>query len=185
MPLSSQDLERILTTHQHRGDDFSAPLRNQDWNLISRTSLSAAGTTLTLAGIDSKKFLRVYIEHDAKSGNGNSLLRFNNDSGSNYTFIENGNGTARTSQTSIDLIDGANNSLGYLYIIDIVNVQNLVKSVHGEAIARITGAGTAQTRHRVYGSWVNTADRITRIDLLASANNLPANTAIHVYGSSE
>ena len=74
-----------------------------------------------------------------------------------YTFIENGNGTARTSQTSIDLIDGANNSLGYFYIVDIVNVQNLVKSVHGEAIARITGAGTAQTRHRVYGSWVNTA----------------------------
>lgn len=111
------------------------------------------------------------------------MLRFNGDASGNYTFIENGNGTARVSQTSIDLIDAANNSLGYFYVIDIVNVFNLVKAVRADSIARITAAGTSQTRHRVYGTWVNTLAQITRIDLVASANNLPSGTEISVFGS--
>ena len=186
MPEPLQQIRQILAQHQHSGADGSQKLRTQDFNLIARTELSVAGTTLTLDGIPPKKFFRVLIEHDAKSGNGDNYLRFNGDaSGNNYTFIENGNDTARTSQNQIDLIDGNSDSLGYFYIIDICNVFNLVKSVHAQSIARITSAATAQTRHRIYGSWVNTSASISRIDLAASANNLPANTAIHVFGSSE
>lgn len=181
---SLSEIEQILATHQHDGT-FTQKLRNQNFNIIARTSLPAAATSVTLDGVPPRKFLRVLIEHDAKSGNGDNYLRFNNDSGSNYTFIENGNGTARTSQGQIDLIDGANNSLGYFYIIDIVNVYDIEKAIHADSIARITAAGTAQTRHRIYGTWVNTTAQITRIDLIASANNLPANTAIHVFGSAE
>ena len=179
-----RNIEQILRGHQHDGIGTDK-LRNQDFNLIARTSLPATATSIVLDGIPAKKFLRVLIEHSAKSGAGNNFLRFNNDSAGNYTFIENGNNTARASQTEIDLIDGANNSLGYFYIIDIVNVFNLVKSVHAQSVARITGAGTAQTRHRIYGTWVNTTANITRIDLVASANNLPAGTTISVFGSRE
>ncbi len=188
MPPQGNKLEQIdfiLKTHTHSGEDFTTKLRNQDFNLIARTSLSAAATSIILDNIPTKKFLRILIAHDAKSGNGNSLLRFNNDSGNNYTFIEDGNGTARTSQSSIDLIDGVNNSLGYFYIIDVINVFNLVKAVSAHSVARITSAGTAQTRHRIHGTWVNITSQITRIDLVASANNLPANTSIDVFGSSE
>ena len=185
MPESLSQIEFILKNHKHTGEDFTQKLRNQDFNLIARTSLGATATSIILDGIPTKKFLRILIDHDAKSGNGNSLLRFNGDSGNNYTFIENGTGTARTSQSSIDLIDAANNSLGYFYIIDIVNVFNLVKSVHASSVARITSAATNQTRHRITGTWVNTSALITRIDLVASANNLPANTSIFVYGSKD
>src|SRR3990167_3232677 len=159
MPSELQEARETLRSHQHDGVD-SEILRNIDFNLIARTSLGAAATSIILDGIPPRKFLRILIAHGAKSGNGNSLLRFNNDSAGNYTFIENGTGTARVSQTSIDLIDGANNSLGYFYVIDIVNVSNLVKAVHVDSIARITSAGTAQTRHRIYGTWVNTTAQI-------------------------
>lgn len=185
MPLTLEQIAQILKSHQHSGEDFTEKLRTQDFNLIARNSLPAAASSVVLDGIPNRKFLRVLIEHDAKSGNGNNFLRFNGVSSASYTFIEDGNGVARTSQTEIDLIDGANNSLGYFSIIDIVNVLNLVKSVYAVSVARITAAGTAQTRHRVYGNFVNTSAQITRIDLVASANNLPANTSISVYGSKD
>src|SRR3990167_880027 len=98
------ELEFLVKNHQHDGLS-SQKLRNQYFNLIARTSLGVAGTSVTLDGIPAKRFLRVLIEHSAKSGNGNNYLRFNNDSGNNYTFIENGNGTARVSQGQFDLID--------------------------------------------------------------------------------
>mgnify|MGYP007031186021 CR=1 FL=1 len=178
-------LKQIVFSHQHAGFDFTEKLRTQDFNLIAQTSLPAAATSIILDGIPPRIFLRILIEHDAKSGNGNNFLRFNNDSGANYTFIENGNNTARTSRTEIDLIDAANNSLGYLHIIDVVNIYNLVKAVHADSIARITAASTAQTRHRTTGTWVSTTASITRVDLVASASNLPAGTSIRVYGSKD
>ncbi len=186
MPIDISQLEQIVKTHQHTSGDFTQKLRNQDFNLVARNSLSSAASSLTLEGISAKKFLRVLIEHDAKSGNGNNYLRFNNVStGTVYTFIENGNGVARASQNQIDLIDGNNDSLGYFYIIDIVNVHNLVNSIHSEAIARITSASTAQSRLRETGSFVNTSSHITRMDLVASSGNFPAGTSISVFGSSE
>ena len=181
--MTTEELEKVFKFHQHSGSDLSLQLALLDWKLLARTSLAVAAGSIVLDNIPPRRFLRILIEHSAKSGNGNSLLRFNNDSAGNYTFIENGNNTARTSQTEIDLLDGANNSLGYLYVIDIVNVFNLVKAVHADSIARITSAATAQTRHRIYGNWVSTTANITRCDLVASANNLPANTIMSVWGS--
>ena len=176
-------IELLLKTHKHASFDLTTPLTNLDFNLIARTSLGAAASSIVLDGISPRRFLRILIEHDAKSGNGNSLLRFNNDAAGNYTFIENGNNTARTSQTSVDLLDGANNSLGYFYIIDVINIFNLVKAVRADAVARIGAASTAQTRHRITGTWVNTTALITRVDLVASANNLPSGTTLSIYGS--
>jgi len=182
--ISLKQLAFIVKSHQHDGSN-TEKLRNQDFNLIAQSFLPVAATSLILDNIPNRRFLKVLIEHGAKSGNGNNLLRFNNDSGNNYTSVENGNGTDRTSASSIDLIDADNDSLGYFYIIEITNIQNLVKPVHAEVVARITSAATAQTRHRVYGTWVNTTEQISRIDLVASANNLPVNTIMSVFGSKE
>src|SRR3990167_5361993 len=99
--MSHDEIDNIrgtLFNHTHTGADFTQKLRNQDFNLIARNTLSAEGTTLTVTGISPKKFLRVYVEYGARSGNGNVFLRCNNVSSASYTFIENGNNTARTSQ---------------------------------------------------------------------------------------
>ena len=183
MPRDTQELERIFNNHQHRGFDGSQLLALLDWKLIARNTLPVAATSLVMDGIPTRTFIRVFIQHGAKSGVGNNFLRFNNDSGSNYTFIDEG-GTARTSRAEIDLIDAANNSLGYFYTIDVVNIFGSVKVMKCESLARITSAATAQSFQEIRGTWVNTTANITRVDLISSnSQTFPANSSIAIYGS--
>lgn len=177
------DLELRFQSHQHTGYDGSQRLALLDWKLIARNTLAVAATSLVMDLIPSKSFMRVFIQYGAKTGSSNNYIRFNNDSGSNYTFIEETTATARTSRTEIDLIDAASNALGYFHIIDIVNYPSLVKSITAESIARITSAATAQSHLTVEGTWVNTTAAITRIDLISSGvATFPVGTSIAVFG---
>ena len=180
-----EQLRLILTQHQHQGFDFSPSLRGQDWQQIGKTVLAAAATSIRV-DIPQKQFLRILIQWGAKSAGSDDYLRFNNDSAGNYTFINSG-GTARTSQTQIDIRDALNSALGGFAVIDIVNnLSSIVKPVIVHVANRITSAGTAQTFYQIFGTWVNTANFITRIDLVSSgAATFPANSSILVLSSKE
>lgn len=180
-----EDLDKRFRLHNHSTSDTTTTLPAFDWTLLGKFVLPVAATTLTLTNFRPKQFLRIYIQWGAKSGASDDYLRFNNNSGSNYTFIDSG-GTARTSQTRIDLRDGANSALGAFSVIDIVNIANLVKSLSVHTINRITAAGTAQTFYQIFGTFVNTSAQINRLDLVSSnTETYPANSSVTVFGSKE
>lgn len=179
-----RQLELLMSQHQHHGVD-SASLRSQDWQQIGKTVLASAATSIR-ADIPNKQFVRILISWGAKSGASDDYLRFNNDSGSNYTFINSG-GTARTSQAQLDLRDGLNSALGGFAIIDVLNnLSGTVKVVVIHTVNRITSAATAQTFYQIFGSWVNTSAFITRLDLISSGvATYPTNSSILVLSSKE
>ncbi len=183
MPNEIQQIKDTLATHQHSGSDGSSKIALLDWKIIARNTLPVAATSLVMDNIPSRSFLRVLIQYGARSTTGNVLLRMNNDSAGNYTFIEETTASARVSQTEIDIIDAAATSLGYFHTIDIVNIPGLVKSITAESIARITAASTAQTHFTIKGTWVNTTAAITRLDVISSTSaTFPVGTSIVVLG---
>lgn len=170
-------------THQHSGYDGSQRIALLDWKEIGRTELAVAATSLTLLNLSARRFMRALIQFDAKSGASDNYIRFNGDSAANYTFIDDINAIARTSQAQIDISDGANVADGYFVIMDIVNVSGLVKCTDVVSIRRITAASTVQTRSRVAGTWINTSAAINRIDLISSnTQTYPIGTQMVVYG---
>lgn len=176
-------LKKIFRSHQHRGGDGSLQLALLDWKELGRAELVTAGTTLTLLNLPPRRFLRIIVQHGAKASNGNTLLRFNGDSGSNYTSISRENAAARASQSSIDLLDTLNNTTAWMFVINVLNIASTVKGVTSDGVQLMTAASGTQVHRKVYGTWVNTADLITRIDVVSSGGNLPVGSQIIVYGS--
>ena len=176
-------LEQIVKSHQHNGSDFTSPLRKQDFQQLGRVALTAAASSIRI-NIPQKRYIKIVIQWGAKSGASDDYIRFN-DSGANYTFINSG-GTARTSQTQIDIRDGLNSALGGFAIIEIANIANVVASVSVHTINKITSAATAQTFYQIFGTWVNATDYITRVDLISSnAQTYPSGSEIIILGSKE
>jgi len=180
---TKQDFGQIVSNHEHTGSDGSKRLSLLDWKVLGRAELAVANTSLTLTSIPTRRFMKVFLQHGAKASNGNTLLRFNNDSSGNYSSISRENDTARTSATSIDLFDALNNTTAWLFVIDIFNAASSVKGVISEGTQLVTTAGTSQVSRKVYGSWVNTADAINRIDVVSSGGNLPVGSQILVMGN--
>lgn len=172
-------LEYSMAMHQHRGVD-SAFLRHQDWQQIGQLVLPAAATSISVT-IPAKRFLKVILSWGAKSGASNDLLRFNSDSGANYTT------TTGVSQTEIDIKNAANSILGGFSIIEIANnLSSIVKPVFIHTVNRITGAGTAIGSYQLFACWVNTAAFITTIALSSSnTETYPANSILTVLSSKE
>lgn len=188
MPISLEErvnqLELLLKTHQHRGPD-SAVLRFQDFQQLGKIELTAAATSLSIA-VPVKQFLLILIQWGAKSGASDDYLRFNADSGSNYTFIDAGV-AARTSQGQIDLRDALNSALGGFSVIHVTNyLSTAPKPVVAHTVNRIAAASTAQTFAQIFGTWVNTTNQINTISLSSSnAQTYPTGSSILVLGSKE
>ena len=178
-------LEQLFRQHQHNGADFSERLRGQDLQQLGKIVLASAAASISLT-IPVKQFLRILIQFGVKSGASDDYLRFNADSGSNYTFINSG-GTARTSQGQIDIRDGLNSALGGFMVIDVLNnLSSLVKPIVIQTVNRIVAAGTAQTFYQIFGTWVNTTAFITTIGLISSnTQTYPANSSIIVLSTKE
>ena len=172
-------LEQILRSHQHDGLS-SDPLRNQDLQQIGKIVLGVAATSLSIA-IPPRRYLRVLIACGAKSGASDDYLRFNADSGSNYTT------TTGVSQAQIDIRNTANSALGFFSIIEIANkLSTLVKPCFLHTVNRITSAATAISSYALFASWVNTTAFINAVSLTSSgAATYPVGTELLVFGNKQ
>jgi len=172
-------LEQNLRQHQHTGLD-SERLRSLDMQEIGKNILASAQTTFSI-NIPPKRFLRILISCGAKSGSSDDYLRFNADSGNNYTT------TTGVSQGQIDLRNGANSALGFFSIIEIANnLSTLVKPAFIHTVNRITSAGTAISSYELFASWVNSDAFISSVSLTSSgAATYPSGSRIIIIGSRE
>lgn len=140
------------------------------WEELGRTTLGSAGDTISVTPIAVRKYLKVRWYATATGGTiGGGDVRFNNDSGNNYTrrsSLNNGADSVLGSQAQ----SGPGLSPAALPVsgeIDIINVSAQEKMFHG--FAKNTGASGAVTSNNLAvwsGKWANTADAITRVDII-------------------
>jgi hypothetical protein len=155
------------------------------WEEIGRTAIGVAGDTISIPSIPVRKYLQLQI-FVGPSGSYNNLLRFNNDSGSNYAYRESANGGAdvtATSQSSIQLA-GAVTTRNFTYVVDIINVAATEKVGYVQRFDQQTnGAGTAPSKSEIAFKWANTANQITRVDLInSSTGDFAAGSEVVVLG---
>lgn len=137
------------------------------WEELGRTTLGSAGDTITVSSIPARKYLRVkaYI---INSGSVNDLMRFNNDGSNNYSRRTSANGAADATGTSSSATSATTStSTPFILEYDVINVATQEKMIVGHKIdIGLAGAATAPGRVEVAGKWANTADQITRVDLV-------------------
>ena len=145
---------------------------------------AATSDTITVSDLTAKKHLMIQAKLIA-SGSIEAAIRFNNDSGNNYStrYSVNGSESSGTSKNSIDtnLSAGGNEFVTY----DIINEASKEKLVISELNdSNTAGAGTAPNRAEVVGKWANTSNAITRVDLVnVGTGDFAEGSEVTVYGT--
>lgn len=135
---------------------------------LSRDTLGADGDTMTKSSLANKQFLMILCHKLGTGGDGaDGFLRLNNDSGANYAFRTDSNGTLTTSVSQTHA-GGHTLSLNDAFSVHIIaqistNVKNIIRSVVDRNTA---GAGTAPNRKKDSAKWVDIVNAVNRIDIL-------------------
>ncbi len=137
---------------------------------LDRATLLSAADVITVTNLPERKYLRIIMHILATGGTAQILLRFNNDSASNYSRRASVNGgadaTALSGTNSVSI--GAASNVRFL-VLDIINDEADAKLVTGYCIdANSVGAASVPGREERVGKWANTANPITRIDVVNS-----------------
>lgn len=137
------------------------------WQELGRTTLGSAGDTITVSSLPARKYLKVIVSL-IPSSSIDGVMRFNNDTGSNYAYnrITSGTSASNTSATSISMNPDSIAQQKWA-VADIVNIASQEKSVLTKSMSiGAAGAGTAPAARDTYGKWVNTSSQITQIDIV-------------------
>ena len=159
------------------------------WVKLKEVTLGSDGDTLETgtSGWTSKKYM--LMEAHIERADGDVIaphLRFNGDTGSNYTRIRSADGGSpahQTGQSTIDFAE-AENSLNQYYTYWINNVSDDVKMIIGHTTGDDTGTGSAPNRREIMGKWNDTSELIDNITIFnnGGAGSLKAGSKITVWG---
>lgn len=151
------------------------------WTVLGSQVLESAAASVSFPGISTTyRMFRVtaYIVKDGT--NGQVRLRLNADSGSNYDdqLLRGDNTTVSASRTTsaTQLTTGNTITASNVAAIEIVIAKQLAAST-AMMLSRMF-MGSAQILDSKAGRWNNTADLISRIDLLSSSGNFAAGTTV-------
>ncbi len=154
---------------------------------IATTTLGSSSATITFSSIGSGYTdLRIVLTAKGTAGAGNSAVRFNNDSATNYssTFLG-GDGSSATSQRNtsdneIEIDIGGYGSSPQLYTIDIFSYAgSTYKTALSTQSSDQNGSGRVT---RSVGLWRSTS-AITRVDLIiVGGGSYDTGTTATLYG---
>lgn len=163
------------------------------FELISDTTLTSAAASISASvSTDYRRFrLTLYVLKDATAGE--ALIRFNADSGANYTW-QLAYASATTAASSrvtgsayIPATGGQFNIAASSPALCTVEVEKPLASTPARTVgstslfADLTTDAVALTE--VSGEWSNTADLISSVAIVASAGNFAAGTRLLVEGA--
>lgn len=136
-----------------------------------KSGSNSAQSSLAVSSIPEYDRLRVIVRF-APSTSMQPSIRFNSDSGNNYSHSHSLDMAAPTGASGQNawLPTGTTGVANWVMLIDIINLPSLIKSMVMNGMSGVAG-GTPNIRFAV-GTWNNTSNRITRIDLIASTGNL-------------
>jgi hypothetical protein len=140
------------------------------WEELGRTTLAVAGDTISLTSFTARKYLKIIIDVRDTGGTINPLVRFNSDSGANYSINYNDNGGANAnavSQTQIALDTGAAAAYPFHCIVEVENILATEKMCWLQSVGRGTvGGGNVTTMRTGSAKWANTLAQINRVDII-------------------
>lgn len=168
------------------GTPSATPVTTFSEKHIETTVLASPAASVSFtSGLTAYKFFRLtgYIQNDANAKT--VLIRFNNDSGSNYT-----NQRVSADSTTVagerHATSGVNIVRGFTIA---ANEEASFTAIVAKPTAGVKGQLTVQTGLNaspvlvLTGSeWNNTADLISRIDVVALADNVASGTSIALFG---
>lgn len=142
------------------------------WEELGRTTLGVAGDTITVSNLPARKYLKIITAFTATGGTAAATIKFNNDGAANYAHRFSDGGAADTlqvSQTALIFRAASAPTGGNQYVeaefSNIATVEKNGKFTGAGTVAAI-GAGTAPARVEGALKWANTADQISRIDVV-------------------
>ena len=134
------------------------------WGKAGSTTLSSAGDTMTISGMTANNSY-VYLYHAPANASYNTIINFDNDSGTKYAERKSANGGADStavSQTDFNTGDGTNSDgFHFGYIVDVSGEETLIIDWWNRA--NTAGAGNAPYRGENVGKFTGTT-QFTRID---------------------
>jgi len=155
---------------------------------IATTTLGSAASTITFSSIPATytDLKIVWVYKDAGTSNETAWLRFNSDTGSNYSRTTlRGDGSAasstrNTNSTAIFVTAGNSDStIDQMLTVDVFNYAgSTYKTALIDSVQDENGSGWVS---RIVGLWRNTS-AITTIDLFLNGTNMAAGTTATLYG---
>ena len=161
------------------------------WEELGSADLSGGtADNLDITSFDAKKYLWVQFYVKSVTGVTRPTLRFNSDTGSNYSNRESYNGGTDTTNTSVDkaYITSTDIPVGSGYFGDMFIINNSANEKlviqHG-VYGNTAGAGTAPLRVESVAKWANTSDQITSVQIINDRASADFNTisSMKVWGS--
>ena len=155
------------------------------WEELASVDWSSGGS-ISSGTISAKKYLWVqaYSKNDAT--NGQAVIKFNSDGGTNYADRYSYNGGADATNTSNvhGLLDstGSANDLVFYNMFILNNSANEKLIINHSVNIGGTGAGNAPYRTKNVFKWTNTSSQITDIEFKRHAGNMTAGI-LKVWGS--
>jgi hypothetical protein len=149
---------------------------------LSTVTLTTSGNSIIFSSIPATyRDLIVVINATANSNVATIGLRFNGDSGNNYTYVSMaGNGSTASSSTntqSVALIGYTNSTNPWVNIAQIMDYSATDK--HKTILSRDDNA--AANVGAVANRWANTA-AITSVEVNAAVNSFASGTTVSIYG---
>ena len=154
------------------------------WVEVARTTVGSTGDSLDVTSIPDKRYYMVLLDHQA-SGSSQPNGRFNSDSGSNYSYRFDNDGSAGTgvNKSNMKTANGWNTSeYGVWYISNMSAREKL--SFYSCSTDRGSGAGTVPSRSMTANKWTNTSSVINAINFQqgGAGGNFAAGSSCVVLG---
>ena len=138
------------------------------WKELGRTTLSSAADDITVSSFTAKDNLMILCS-TISTGNIDGALRFNTDTGTNYSIRRSENGASdvtsnTTNQTKLILNRG---HVAYpnttFSVSNMINISAQEKLVVGHSVACVNGASNAPDMTETTGKWANTSAQVTSV----------------------
>ena len=165
---------------------LTVPPAKTSWKELDRVTLGSTGDTLDTSTFTAKDniMFQFHILRPS-SGDQNIRIRFNGDSGSNYSerySLNGGTDATATSQANIALHSGVvNENFGCFTFVNTASKEKLcIGHVTG---SNADGAGNAPSSREQIFKWANTSDQVTRIEIVnTSTGDFEAGSELVVLG---
>ncbi len=154
-----------------------------DWSILVSTTTTTSQATTSVTGIPAATDLRLVIDTGAIGGNDSFNIQFNGDTGQNYAYGGLSSGAATFSGTGASITVVPLGSLAgtpFVTHFDISNTATRIKSLSGIIVQPTSGGASFST---VGGSWNNTSNSISSIQMGCAPTACPSGMRITVYGS--
>jgi hypothetical protein len=169
--------ERLIGTAAERAalsGTNPAAIPQTSWKELDRYTVSgSAVATMDTGTFTAKDNIMILIHGIAGATYTIGKIQFNSDTGSNYAWRRQKNGTSdatSVSQSDIELIDAGGQETSFLTTITIKNIANREKFVTSDSMTNYVGSGTAPRRFEIQGKWANTANQITSVQVTSASS---------------